>query len=121
MYDASFLVQPAFRVLEAHLKQLLIQYKVVNNYNDLKENGFNMFDKHGAKFLLRADKLGTTTTNIAKHISNCYTFFNHNRHTLSHWDDPTAPLDTTDIINTNQAHDRIKTALNIIDSYYELV
>lgn len=121
MYDASFLVQPAFRVLEAHLKHLLIQYEVVSNHDDLKENGFYMFDKHGAKFSLKSDKLGKTTPDIARHISNCYTFFNNNRHTLSHWDDPTAPIDTTNIIDTNQAHDRIKTVLNIIDTYYELI
>lgn len=121
MYDASFLVQPAFRVLEAHLKKLIIEYNVVNDYNDLKENGFYMFDKNGAKFTLKAENLGTTTPDIARHISNCYTFFNNNRHTLSHWDNPTAPIDTTNIIDTNQAHDRIKNVLDIIDTYYELI
>lgn len=121
MYDASFLVQPAFRVLEAHLKQLLLQYKIVSDYNDLKENGFNMFDKNGSKFTLQSNRLGTTTTNIARHIANTYTFFNNNRHALSHWDDPTAPMDTTSIIDTNQAHDRIKSVLNIIDTYYEII
>ena len=54
-------------------------------------------------------------------MGNIYTFYNNNRHPLEHWDDPTAPLDTTKILDVEGAHDLIKRTLVIIDEYYEVI
>ena len=52
---------------------------------------------------------------------NIYTFYNSNRHPIDHWDDPTAPIDTTKMLDIKGAHDLIKRALAIIDEYYEVI
>ncbi len=120
-YDSSFLVQPALRVLEGHLKNILIEQHILTDAHLIKSNGFYMFDKNGFKYQLKSDMLGISTPLIAKYIGNCYTYYHSNRHTLSHWDDPNAPLDTTRLINNAEAHDIIKRTLSLIDEYYKLV
>lgn len=58
---------------------------------------------------------------IWSEIGNIYTFYNNNRHPIEHWDDPTAPIDTTKLLDINGAHDLIKRALAINDEYYEVI
>lgn len=120
-YDASFLVQPAFRVLEAHLKKLVIDYGIVDSYNTLKNTGFDMFVKSdGFHYVLKQDRKGITNTAVASYIGDAYTYFNMHRHTSMHWDDPTAPLDTTRTLDTNTAHEQIKKVFEILDKYYTI-
>jgi Predicted double-stranded RNA/RNA-DNA hybrid binding protein len=121
MFDGTFLAQPVIRVVEAHLKTVMIENEVIPDWKYIKDNGFDMFEKLGAKYKLNADRYGIATENNVKYIGNCYTFYNINRHKLSHWDDPTAPLDTTKLLKVDEAHDLIKRALSIIDEYYEVV
>lgn len=121
MFDGTFLAQPALRVLEAHLKMVLLKYGIIPDNSYIKIHKFDMFEKNGAKYKLKADRHGSATEENVKYIGNLYTFFHNNRHRLSHWDDPTAPLDTTKLLDVNGAHELIKRTLSIIDEYYEVV
>ncbi len=119
MFDGTYLAQPAMRVVEAQLKIVLKECEIIPNVQYIKENRFDMFDKIGMKYKLKPDRYGKAKPDQIKYIGNIYTFYNSNRHRIEHWDDPTAPLDTTEILNVEKAHDLIKRALAIIDEYYE--
>lgn len=119
MFDGTYLAQPVIRAIDGHLKMILIELKIIPTWKYIKENGYDMFEKVGAKYILRPDRYGKATTDQVKYISNCYTFFNSNRNELSHWDDPTAPQDTTKLLDVERAHDLIKRTLKLIDEYYE--
>lgn len=121
MFDGTYLAQPVIRAIDGHLKQILLELEIVPNWKYIKENGYNMFEKVGAKYKLCTDKYGKATAEQVKYIGNCYIFFSNNRNRLSHWDDPTAPLDTTDLLDVERAHDLIKRTLALIDEYYEFV
>ena len=58
---------------------------------------------------------------MKRYIGKCYSFFHRNRNILSHWDDPTAPLDTTKLLDVHNAHNLINRTLNLIDEYYEMI
>ena len=100
---------------------LLLKYEIIPNNQYIKINGFDMFDKNGAKYKLTANRYGKATPETVKYIGDCYTFYHSNRHQLSHWDDPMAPLDTTKLLDVNKAHDLIKRTLALIDQFYEVV
>lgn len=119
MFDGTYLAQPVIRAIDGHLKMILIASNIIPDANYIKEHNYDMFEKVGAKFKLCAARMGTATAEQAKYIGNCYTFFNSNRHELSHWDDPMAPLDTTKLLDVEGAHSLIKRTLALIDEYYE--
>ena len=121
MFDGTFLAQPVIRAIEAHLKMVLLEKEIIPDWKYIKENGFDMFEKNGAKYKLQSDRIGKASSEEAKYIGGCYTFYNSNRHQLSHWDDPTAPLDTTKLLDVGAAHDLIKRTLSLIDEYYEVI
>ena len=120
MFDGTFLAQPAMRVLEGHLKQIVIEKQIApeNKYN--KRNGFDFFESKGSKYQLKSEHVGTASSAEIAYLGRCYTFYHNNRHILEHWDDPTAPLDTTKVIDCNQAHDLIKRTLEVIDDFYSI-
>lgn len=120
MFDGTFLAQPVVRVLEAHLKMVLKENNIISDYRYIKDNGFDMFDKIGAKYKLKPDHYGSAKEEHIKYIGNIYTFYHNNRHPLSHWDDPTG-MDTTKLLDVHGAHDLIKRTLSIIDEYYEVI
>ena len=120
LFDGTFLAQPALRVLEGHLKKIVIERNIVPDNNYIKYNGFNFFDNNGSKYQLKSSHLGTATAAEVSYIGRCYTFYHNNRHILEHWDDPTAPLDTTKTLDCNQAHDLIRRTLEIIDDFYTI-
>lgn len=119
MFDGTYLAQPAMRVVEAQLKSVLIECGIIPNAQYIKENKFDMFDKVGIKYKLKPDRYGNAKPEQIKYIGNIYTFYNNNRHSTEHWDDPMAPIDTTKLLDVERAHDLIKRALAIIDEYYE--
>lgn len=119
MFEGTYLAQPVIRAIDGHLKMVLLKLKIVPDWKYIKTNGYDMFEKVGSKYKLCADRYGDANAEQARYIGNCYTFFNSNRNKLSHWDDPTAPLDTTDLLDVGRAHDLIKRTLAIIDEYYE--
>ena len=120
MFDGTFLAQPVVRVLEAHLKMILKENDIISDYEYIKDNGFDMFDKVGAKYRLKPDRYGNAKEEHIKYIGNIYTFYHNNRHPLSHWDDPKG-MDTTKLLDVHGAHDLIKRTLAIIDEYYEVI
>ena len=120
MFDGTFLAQPVVRVLEAYLKMVLKENNIISDYRYIKDNGFDMFDKIGAKYKLKPDRYGSAKEEHIKYIGNIYTFYHNNRHPLSHWDDPTG-MDTTKLLDVHGAHDLIKRTLSIIDEYYEVI
>lgn len=120
MFDGTFLAQPAVRVLEAHLKMILMENQIISDYKYIKENGFDMFDRVGAKYKLKPDCYGKAKEEHIKYIGNIYTFYHNNRNPLSHWDNPTG-IDTTKLLDVHGAHDLIKRTLSIIDEYYEVI
>lgn len=119
MFDGTYLAQPVIRAIDAHLKIILKNSGIISDWKYIKKNGYDMFEKIGAKYKLCEDRGGTATLEEKKYIGKCYTFFSNNRNELSHWDDPTAPMDTTVLLNVDRAHDLIKRTLSIIDEYYE--
>ena len=119
LFDGTYLAQPAMRVVEAQLKSILIECGIIPNARYVKENSFDMFDKVGIKYKLKPDRYGNAKPEQIKYIGNIYTFYNSNRHSIEHWDDPMAPRDTTELLDVERAHDLIKRALAIIDEYYE--
>ena len=120
MFDGTFLAQPALRVLEGHLKKIILEKRVISDNAYLKRFGFDFFHQNGSKYELDSDHMGDCTPEEAKYLGRCYTFYHSNRHTLEHWDDPTAPLDTTKLLDCAAAHDLIKRTLEVIDDYYTL-
>jgi len=120
MFDGTFLAQPVLRVLEAHLKMILMENHIISDYRYIKDNGFDMFDKVGAKYKLKPDCYGEAKEEHIKYIGNVYTFYHYNRNPLSHWDNPTG-IDTTELLDVHKAHDLIKRTLAIIDEYYEVI
>lgn len=120
LFDGTFLAQPAMRVLEGHLKAIVIGKKIVPDNNYIKYNGFDVFEVNGAKYQLKADCTGEATSEEVNYLGRCYTFYHNNRHVLEHWDDPTAPLDTTKVLDCDKAHDLIKRTLAVIDDYYAI-
>jgi len=119
MFDGTYLAQPVIRAIDGHLKMILIAANIIPDAKYIKEHNYDMFEKIGAKYKLCPGRMGTATSEQAKYIGNCYTFFNSNRHELSHWDDPMDPLDTTKLLDVEGAHSLIKRTLALIDEYYE--
>lgn len=120
MFDGTFLAQPAMRVLEGHLKKILIEKNVIPDDKYIRMNGFDCFEPNGAKYHLKTKAYGTATKPEADYFGRCYTFYHNNRHILEHWDDPTAPLDTTKTLDCEGAHSLIKRALEVIDEYFTI-
>lgn len=123
MFDATFLVEPVLRALDGHLKLILKSNGIsLKEKVDDKQDRYYMFDKVGHKFQLKEDISLPIDSCLKVYIGRCYTFFHNHRHTLSHWDDPTATIDTTRLIKTtNDAHNLIKDTLFLIDEYYAMI
>lgn len=122
MFDGTYLAYPVIRAIDGHLKMILLENNIIDDYKYIKKNGYDMFEKinNGKdKYRLCSDRCGKANQKQIIYIGNCYTFFHSNRHNLSHWDDPTAPIDTTKLLNINEAHDLIKRTLTLIDEYYK--
>ena len=122
MFDGTYLAQPVIRAIDGHLKMVLLENGIINDYKYVKINGYDMFEKINKgkdKYKLCSDRYGTANAEQIIYIGNCYTFFHNNRHNLSHLDDPTAPIDTTKLLKINEAHDLIKRTLALIDEYYK--
>jgi len=122
VYNATFLVEPAIRPLEAILKIALQENDIPIRKEGLNYDSFFVFSRKKASFILSKDYVKPNHKDgFITYIGKCYSHFNKNRHTLSHWDNPLEILDTTRIIKTvDEAHLLIRDTIQIIDNYYSL-
>lgn len=58
MFDGTFLAQPALRVLEGHLKKIVIDRQIAPDNNYIKYNGFDFFESNGSKYQLKSESVG---------------------------------------------------------------
>lgn len=124
MFDGTYLAQPVIRAIDGHLKMILLENGIINNYNYIKQHGYNMFkrankQKSGYKLCSNSNKAKITDTERITYMEQCYNFFHDYRNRLSHWDNPTTSEDKTKLLTINEAHDLIKQALALIDEYYK--
>lgn len=122
VYDGTFLAQPVIRGIDGHLKNVLSKNHIewcsdkkkarytCFSYDD-KENRYRLSEKYCPSGMLGPMK---------DYIGECYDFISEQRNVLSHWDDITAPLDTTRLLTADDAHDLIKRTFKIIDEYYQI-
>ena len=76
MFDGTYLAQPVIRAIDGHLKMILLNLEIIPDWKYIKANGYDMFEKVGAKYRLCSERYGKATTEQVKYIGNCYTFFN---------------------------------------------
>lgn len=123
MYATNFLVEPAIRSLEAILKIALKDNDIPIRKETMNYDSFFVFESAEDRYILKEQyKKETHSEELLGYLSEAYTFFNKNRHTLLHWDDPTAPIDTSRVLNTVvEAHTLIIDTIKLIDKYYIIV
>ena len=122
MYDYTFLAEPAMRVLEAVLKLALLDHNIPIRKSNERHDSFFVFEKIKGSYKLRDEfKKPEHSENFKNYLAHTYTYFTNNRHTLSHWDNPCDPLDTTRTIDSiKEVHSLILDTLSIVDKYYTL-
>lgn len=122
MYITNFLVEPALRSLEAILKVALLDHDIPIRKEERDYDSFFVFEKKNGRYVLKEEfKKETHTSEFLKYLTESYTYFHEYRHTLSHWDNPKADVDTTRILNTvEEAQTIIKDVIQLIDKYYTL-
>lgn len=117
MFDPTYLAFPSYRALEGFLKFILDKYKI-----DC-DNCFNMFKRSGSgAYRLEAKyEVNIGSGKKIAYFNKCYNYYNNNRHTLFHWDDPAAPIDTTHLIgNVEQAKKHIKDTVELIEEFFHI-
>ncbi|WP_461611933.1 type II toxin-antitoxin system RnlA family toxin [Cytobacillus kochii] len=118
MFEYSFLAFPALKSLEGHLK-----YIMKENSISLIDKKFSMFDKEGnGKYVLRSEFEKDFSPSQLAAISDAYTFYQRNRHSIFHWAevDGAIPLDRTRMIdNITEAHSIIMNVFGIMNNYYK--
>lgn len=114
-FECSFLVYPALRAVEGHLKYVMKEKGI-----PLLKKKFSMFDKIAYQvYEINFEYRHLFTSNQLKSINSCYSFYSVNRHSLFHWEEVEQPIDTTRMIdNISEARSLIIDCFNKIDSYY---
>lgn len=122
MYVADFLAEPAIRSFEGILKIALKDNGIPIRKDENDYDSFFVFGKMGNKYTLKDEyKNEQHSKDLLDYLSEAYMFFRKNRHTLFHWDDPTASIDTTRVLRTaEEAHTLIRDSINLIDTYYKI-
>lgn len=123
VFNATFLAEPAIRPLEAVLKIALKEHHIPIRKAGEHYDSFFVFRKSRDDiYTLKREFIQPEhSAQLIEYLTKSYNYFHKNRHTIDHWDDPTAPIDTTRVISTvEEAHTLIKESLSIIDEYYSL-
>ena len=117
MFDYTYLVFPAFRGLEGHLKYVLKDCSI-----RLEDDRFNIFDKSNNLYYLKEDyKKCIKSNDKVNHIEKVYNFLHNKRHVYFHWLYPNTSLDQTPVIdNLGHAKTLITDTLSLIEAYYVL-
>lgn len=121
MYTTNFLVEPAVRPLEAFLKIILQENSLPIRQEDKEVDTFFIFKEKDDNYFLKEQYVtDDLTKEFIKYVSVCYTYYNKNRNTLFHWDNPKDEVDTTRVLHTvEEAHTIIRDIISLIDSYYK--
>lgn len=122
VYDGTFLAQPVIRGIDGHLKNVLSKNHI-EWCSDKKKARYTCFfyDNTESRYRLSEKYCPSGMLDPMKdYIGECYDFISEQRNVLSHWDDITAPLDTTRLLTADAAHDLIKRTFKIIDEYYQI-
>lgn len=111
--DLSYLIIPATRALEGHLK---VMFKEVLGIS-VTDGGFHYFDKDllGVYSLQNAHKVVGKEKEIAL-IEACYNLYHGIRHVYAHFGDP--DLQDTRFLNSNDSKEKIKDIIVTISKYY---
>lgn len=115
MLDFTFLVHPALRALDGHLRYIMCKYNVPII------DKFDMFEPHPNCGFKLKDLYKTNFGSPAKisYVTRAYNFYHEHRHKLFHWDTPIGQVDTTVMINSKSEADRLlKDTLCLINEYY---
>jgi ribonuclease HI len=118
MFDYTYLLHPALRALEGHIKLVLNNHLIPIE----KDKISSCFHKLSSQYEIIPDfyKL-LPNSNYTNYINDTYNFYCNHRHTLFHWDEPLADIDTTRVIQSkNEADILIKETLDLINKYYLL-
>lgn len=118
MYEYSFLLFPALRVLEGHLKVVLAEWGI-----PMLTNNFSMFEFNDIKrkHSLKNNFIGGLSTKQIEYIENAYNFFRRQRHSLFHWSNPSNIVDDTRMIdNIGEAKGLVTDTFKIIDEFYRV-
>lgn len=121
-YDPTFLVYPALRAIDGHLRYVFHQKGVPlsRNYNqfdpsDVAVTGFErvLQSAHEAKF--------SNDVNVIRCLNESYAYIHIHRNSLFHWDNP-APIgpDTTRVLQPNEVEPMIMDIFGMIEKYYTL-
>lgn len=122
MYMYNFLVEPAIRPLEGILKIALQDNDIPIRQQHKNYDSFFVFKQENDNYRLKDMYVKEKhSEEFLQYLSECYTYFNRHRHTLFHWDNPKAAIDTTRILDTvEEAHGIIKDSIILIDKYYRI-
>jgi hypothetical protein len=118
MFEYSYLVFPALRAVEGHLKITMHSHNIPLGPN----SSFSMFrrDPNGGRYRLEESYCNQINNTLkVKNLEDAYNFHQSQRHRLFHWADQNIPYDDTRIIeNLGEAKGLITDAFSIIDQYY---
>ncbi|WP_379142560.1 type II toxin-antitoxin system RnlA family toxin [Paenibacillus sp. sgz500992] len=120
MFEYSYLVFPALRAVEGHLKISLHSYNIPLGFNSC----FNMFrrESNGGRYRLDEEYSNQiNNTHKVRNLEDAYNFHQTQRHRLFHWADQDIAFDDTRIIeNLGEAKGLITDAFSIIDHYHKV-
>ena len=119
MFEYTYLVFPALRALEGHLKYIAKNYSLALQKDQV--GSLYYYDKTNKKYYLSSVNSAKLDHNKIKHMEKAYNHYHVNRHGLFHWNDVTLPLDNTRTIDSiGEARQLITDTLKLIDEYYIL-
>jgi ribonuclease HI len=122
MYTTNHLVEPVLRALEAILKIALQENGLPIRKEDAENDSFFIFKERKDVYTLKEHYLSDKLSNdFLKYIVKCYAYFQENRNTLFHWDNPLNDIDTTRVLNTvEEARVIINDSIVLINEYYKI-
>ena len=112
--DSSFIIIPAARALEGHLKYMFEKELGIK----IKKKNFCYFNKDVVNdtYSLQTKHALNTTVNIVQCINDCYNTYSSVRHVVSHFGD-IAKGDTV-FLSTNDSKLKITDILEVISRYF---
>lgn len=123
VYNATFLVEPAMRSLEAVLKMAFNGNNIPIRKEGSNRDTFFAFKKNDKGFYELKEEFvsDSHSDDLLNCLADLYNHYYNHRHTLYHWDNPNDDPDTTRIIESvNEAHTLIKDTLRKINNFYKL-